>query len=81
MVQVLQRIVAGKGVFKDLEVINQVCNRMAMTSFCPLAVGAAPPVISAIAEFKSEFETYIRRNPNAEGTPPMPIAYPYEAHK
>lgn len=77
MVQVLERISAGGGTYQDLKVIQQVCDRMAATSFCPLAVGAAPPVISAIAEFRSEFEAYIRRNPNAEGTPKMPIAYPY----
>ena len=77
MVQVLQRIEAGGGTFKDLETINQVCASMAATSFCPLAVGAAPPVVSAIAAFKGEFEAYIRRNPNANGIPMMPVAYPY----
>lgn len=77
MVQVLARIEAGKGTFDDLSVIVQVCNQMAATSFCPLAVGAAPPIVSAIAEFRSEFEDYIRKNPNADHRPPMRIAYPY----
>lgn len=77
MVQVLRRIESGKGVYDDLKVIDQVCNNMAATSFCPLAVGAAPPVISAIAEFRNEFEAYIRRNPHANEKPKMPVAYPY----
>ncbi|MGZ3633463.1 MAG: NADH-ubiquinone oxidoreductase-F iron-sulfur binding region domain-containing protein [Parachlamydiaceae bacterium] len=50
---------------------------MAANSFCPLAVGAAPPVISAIREFKHEFEAYIRKNPDADKNPKMRIAYPY----
>ncbi len=77
MVQILARIVAGGGTFGDLATIDQVCNSMAANSFCPLAVGAAPPVISAIKEFRSEFEVYIRKNPHAEGHPKMRVAYPY----
>ncbi len=76
--QVLSRIEKGRGVFSDLPMIDQVCKSMAATSFCPLAVGAAPPIISAIAEFKNEFEDYIRRNPHADRTPEMKIAYPYQ---
>lgn len=77
MVQVLSRIEKGGGTFNDLKVIGNVCEQMAATSFCPLAVGAAPPIVSAIKEFKEEFEAYIRKNPNAEGLPTMPISYPY----
>ncbi|MBA3722204.1 MAG: NADH-quinone oxidoreductase subunit NuoF [Parachlamydiaceae bacterium] len=77
MVQVLRRIEAGGGTFEDLKLITGVCESMAETSFCPLAVGAAPPVISAIVEFREEFEAYIRRNPNAEKPLKMAIAYPY----
>lgn len=77
MVQVLKRIEAGKGTNADLKVIEQVCQDMGNNSFCPLATGAAPPVISAIREFRSEFEAYIARNPDAAKTPEMPVAYPY----
>lgn len=77
MVQVLQRIENGGGTFGDLKIIEQVCTDMAATAFCPLAVGAAPPIVSAVKEFKSEFETYIRRNPHADQKPEMKISYPY----
>ena len=77
MVQVLARIEAGGGTFSDLPLIEQVCNSMAATSFCALAVGAAPPIVSAIAEFKDEFEAYIRKNPHASGHPKMKVSYPY----
>jgi NADH-quinone oxidoreductase subunit F len=77
MVQVLARIEAGGGTNSDLKAIQEVCNSMAATSFCPLAVGAVPPVVSAIQEFPHEFEAYIRRNPNADKRPEMKVCYPY----
>ncbi|HEV8051611.1 MAG TPA: NADH-quinone oxidoreductase subunit NuoF [Parachlamydiaceae bacterium] len=77
MVQVLSRIEEGKGTFSDLETIVQVCTQMAANSFCPLAAGAAPPIVSAIHEFRDEFEAYIRRNPHADELPKMKVAYPY----
>jgi NADH-quinone oxidoreductase subunit F len=77
MVQVLARIEAGKGTVGDLELIDQVCGEMAANSFCPLAVGAAPPIVSAIKEFRNEFEDYIKKNPNANEKPEMKIHYPY----
>lgn len=77
MVQVLGRIEAGYGVEKDLELINDVCSSMARTSFCPLAVGAAPPIVSAIAEFKDEFISYIEKNKERSKLQIMKVVYPY----
>ena len=77
MVQVLTRIEEGNGTFSDLETINQVCNQIGANPFCPLATGAAPPILSAIQEFRGEFEAYIRRNPKADELPMMKVAYPY----
>jgi len=79
MVQVLARIESGGGTYEDLKVIDQVCNHMALNSFCPLAAGAAPPITSAIKEFREEFVAYIKRNPHADRQPEMKIAYPYVA--
>lgn len=76
-VQMLARIERGEGTYSDLPVIEDICNGMAANSFCPLAVGAAPPVISAIQAFKGEFEAAIRRNPHADQPPKMKISYPY----
>ena len=77
VVQMLARILEGKGTFEDLPKILQVCRSMAGTSFCPLAVGAAPPVISALEGFKSEFEAYVNRNPRKDQVAEMKVAYPY----
>lgn len=78
MVQVLKRIENGGGTIFDLPVIVEVCESMAVNSFCPLATGAAPPIISAITEFKNEFEAYINRNPKANQYPEMKVSYPYK---
>jgi NADH-quinone oxidoreductase subunit F len=77
VVQILERILKGKGVYKDLETIKQVSNFMALNSFCPLAAGAAPPIVSAVQEFEEEFLTYIRKNPDADKTPKQLVVYPY----
>lgn len=77
VVQILSRIEAGGGTINDLRVIEDVCVSMAANSFCALAVGAAPPIVSAIKEFKSEFEEYIRRNPHCNENPKMRVCYPY----
>lgn len=77
VVQMLLRILAGGGSLGDLKVIEQVCKNMENNSFCPLAVGAAPPIVSAIREFRPEFDAYIQRNPNADKPPKMKIWYPY----
>lgn len=77
VVQVLARILRGKGTMKDLQTIEDVCHNMEENSFCPLAVGAAPPVLSAIASFKEEFVQAILKNPDHDRAPKMPISYPY----
>ncbi len=77
VVQILSRIIAGKGTYFDFKTIEDVCNQMIENSFCPLAVGAAPPVMSAIREFKEEFLDYIKQNPAAEKRPEMKVSYPY----
>lgn len=77
VVQMLERILRGGGTYQDLDVIHDVCKSMEATSFCPLAVGASFPIISAIQEFKEEFEEYIRRNPQPHEHQKMRVVYPY----
>jgi NADH-quinone oxidoreductase subunit F len=77
VVQMLERMLAGAGTFEDLKVIVDVCKSMEATSFCPLAPGASFPIVSAIEEFRSDFEEHILRNPNPNEQPKMRIVYPY----
>jgi NADH-quinone oxidoreductase subunit F len=77
VVQILSRMVQGLGSTADIANIKRICMGMSETSFCPLAVGAAPPVLSAMAEFPEEFQRAIERNPHGHMLPEMPISYPY----
>lgn len=77
VVQILARILKGLGTKNDLETIESVCHQMEQNSFCPLAVGAAPPVLSAMVHFKEEFIAYIMKNPLKDELPKMQICYPY----
>lgn len=76
--QILERILAGKGCKEDLATIADIGASMIMNSFCALGMTAPPPVLSAIKYFRSEFEKYIEKNPGADHPPKMRIAYPYQ---
>ena len=75
--QILTRIENGLGTDFDLDQIEKVCHQMEENSFCPLAPGAAWPIISCCREFKNEFEAAIQKNPNRNKLPVMKIHYPY----
>lgn len=77
VVQMLSRIHEGKGHLKDLDTIKAVCFQMTDYSFCPLAVGAAPPIMSAIKLFPEEFKNKIQKNKEADHLPMMKVSYPY----
>jgi len=55
MVQVLQRLEAGKGSEEDVDLLLDMSDNMAGRSFCALADGTAACVISAIQYFRDEF--------------------------
>jgi len=65
MVQILHRILAGKGTHEDLDTLLDVCDNLLGRSFCALGDGAASPVQSSIKFFKQDYLDYIegRRAP------------------
>ncbi len=81
----LERIRAGKGRLKDLDLLLELGNTMGMmpgSTICGLADGAAWPIKNAINKFRDEFEEYIRRT-NPEGwmvTDPVPALEIVGAH-
>jgi NADH-quinone oxidoreductase subunit F len=81
VVQILERILRGKGTESDLPLMNSVCKSIGINSFCGLGIGAAPPILSAIKEFPNEFKEYFLKNPEASSFPPMPKSYPYQNEK
>jgi NADH-quinone oxidoreductase subunit F len=59
MVQVLHRILAGKGTHEDLDTLLDTCDNLLGRSFCALGDGAASPVQSTIKYFKQDYLDYI----------------------
>lgn len=73
----LDRIKAGKGRLKDLELLLEIGDSIGIipgTTICGLSDGAAWPIKNAIRKFRGEFEDYIKRT-NPTGymvTEPVP---------
>jgi len=62
--QMLERIKAGRGRLKDLELLLEIGDSIGImpgTTICGLADGAAWPIKTAIRKFRDEFEDYIKR--------------------
>lgn len=75
--KMMQRIKAGRGRWKDLDLLLEIGDTIGITpgsTICGLADGAAWPIKNAIRKFRGEFEDYIRRtNPNGYlETDPVP---------
>ena len=56
LVQLLERLEAGKGEEGDIEKILALCDQVGGKSFCTLADGFVACITSAIKHFRSEFE-------------------------
>jgi NADH-quinone oxidoreductase subunit F len=77
----LERIRAGKGRLKDLDLLAEIGSTMGMmpgSTICGLADGAAWPIKNCIAKFRDEFEEYIKQtNPTGymetDPVPALPI--------
>ena len=58
--RILQRILAGEGEMKDLDLLLDLAHNMTGTTICVLSDSCATPVLSGIKKFRSEFEAYIK---------------------
>jgi NADH-quinone oxidoreductase subunit F len=80
----LNRIRAGKGRLKDLDLLLEIGDTMGIipgTTICGLSDGAAWPMKNAIRKFRGEFEEYIRRtNPTGYMETAAVEALPVLAH-
>jgi NADH:ubiquinone oxidoreductase subunit F (NADH-binding)/(2Fe-2S) ferredoxin/NAD-dependent dihydropyrimidine dehydrogenase PreA subunit len=59
MLNILNRIVAGKGEKEDIERLEQLGQHIKETSHCGLGKTAPNPVLSTIRYFRNEYETHI----------------------
>jgi NADH-quinone oxidoreductase subunit F len=55
MVQILQRLEAGKGSEEDIATLLDTCDNIFGRSFCALGDGAVSPIISGVQYFRDEF--------------------------
>ena len=66
---ILERILSGRGRPGDLDLLTDVCDNISpglawpprMTTICPLGPSAASPIVSALRDFREEFEAYLPR--------------------
>lgn len=59
ILEILERICAGKGVPEDIPLLRQLCSEIIQDSLCGLGQGAPNPVISTMNQFLSEYEAHI----------------------
>ncbi len=57
--QILERILAGRGMAEDLDTLADMCDSILGRSFCALADGAVSPLASSLKYFRDEYEHLI----------------------
>ena len=60
MLDILDRICAGKGVVGDIERLEELAHSVAGASLCGLGRTAPNPVLSTIRYFRSEYEAHLK---------------------
>jgi NADH-quinone oxidoreductase subunit F len=60
-VKILERILAGEGEPKDLDLLLDLSENMTGKTICVLSDSCAAPVVSGIQKFRGEFEAYLSR--------------------
>ncbi|MDO4554733.1 MAG: NADH-quinone oxidoreductase subunit NuoF [Lachnospiraceae bacterium] len=59
MLEILERIVAGKGKMEDLDLLEELASTITETALCGLGKSAALPVISTLKLFRDEYIEHI----------------------
>jgi NADH:ubiquinone oxidoreductase subunit F (NADH-binding) len=59
ILEILERICAGKGVPEDIPLLRQLCDEIIEDSLCGLGQGAPNPVVSTMKHFLDEYEAHI----------------------
>jgi NADH-quinone oxidoreductase subunit F len=71
MEQILERIVRGRGLAGDKELLLEICTQIDGRSFCGLGDAAAWPVAGAIKVFPEEFDYFIEHGRSMVSSPLM----------
>lgn len=59
MLEILERIVAGKGELSDIDLLLELADTISNTALCGLGKTAASPVVSTIENFREEYIAHI----------------------
>lgn len=59
MLEILERIVEGKGTLEDLDVLQELGEAISDTALCGLGKSAALPVMSTVSLFRHEYEQHV----------------------
>jgi NADH-quinone oxidoreductase subunit F len=78
MLQILERIVRGKGQPGDMDLLLDITKQIDGRSFCGLGDAAAWPVAAALRVFPEEFEYYIKHGKSMVQTPEAIARMPKE---
>ena len=81
MLEILQRIVAGKGEEGDIEKLLRLGDTIKRTSLCGLGQASPNPVISTIKHFREEYEAHIREKRCPAGVCTQLLTYTIVAEK
>ena len=68
--QILERILAGRGVEQDLVTLDEACDEIFGRAFCALGDGATSPVKSSLKYFRDEYEHLITHGRLPDGIEP-----------
>ena len=68
MLEILERIVEGKGEDGDIELLLELADTISATALCGLGKSAAFPVVSTIKSFREEYEAHIYEKRCPTGT-------------
>lgn len=59
MLEILEKIVAGKGTMEDLDLLSSLADTVSSTALCGLGKTAASPVVSTLKYFKHEYLAHV----------------------
>ncbi len=60
MLEILEKIVAGKGTEEDIDLLEEIANTVSKTALCGLGKSAANPVLSTLKYFREEYIAHVR---------------------
>ena len=59
MLEILEKIVTGKGTLEDLDILEEIADTVTSTALCGLGKSAAGPVVSTLQYFRDEYIAHV----------------------